>query len=689
MKVALVALPWSVLHRPSAAVATLAAYLRQHEPSWEVRCSYEYVHVGPRLGVELYEFVAEAGHTLGEAAFIPCVHPDRREVAVPRLTTQLQGLVRDFVAMVGQPPWLPEPDDLAGLQRCVEHMIDVLAASLEDAARRVADCDVVGLTTCFGQLWANVAFCHALKRIAPHVVTVMGGSTVSSAVGPSILREYPFVDYVVQGEGEMPLRALVQAIERGDRAGAEALKGVVSQATAEGLAGGTELWELPDMNALPVPSYDEYVEQVDAEGMPLDWFIPLEGSRGCWWDRVGRTGNAKDTCYFCNLNLQWKGYREKTIARVASEMSTLSERYANTRVFFLDNIVRHKGVLELAAAVEANGRDFELFHEMRANVTPLEWVRLRDAGLEAVQVGIEGLSSSYLRRIGKGTTAIQNLQAMRYLRELDIAHFGNLIIDFPGATQAEVAETLDNVLEAAICYDPLSAVRFNLGRDSTVFSLAHEFPIKNVRNRDLFGDVLPVDVNQRLKLFDLSFDFAETPADWSSVRAFCDAFKRDRPTNILRKPYLSYRTGQSFVRIYDRRGQLAEIYRALGHGDRFVAGLPYGRTLVLRDERARLYTFCMWTRTVSEIVAAFPELGEAGVEEILAELSQERLIFREGKRVLALAVAENRAVARERVLAHAAEDEARAAQTPIARPTKKRGLPIVAPATDSRTPPGE
>ena len=688
MKVALVALPWSVLHRPSAAVATLAAYLREKEPSWEVRCSYEYVHVGPRLGVELYEFIAEAGHTLGEAAFIPCVHPDRRAVAVPRLTKQLQTLVRDFVAMVGQPPWLPEPEDLPGLEKCVEHVIDVLAASLEDAARRVADCDVVGMTTCFGQLWANVAFSHALKRIAPNVVTVMGGSTVSSAVGPSVLREYPFVDYVVQGEGELPFHALLGALEKGDRASAEGLKGVIAQASAERLATGTDLWELPDMNALPVPSYDEYVAQVEAEGMPLDWFIPLEGSRGCWWDRVGRTGNAKDTCYFCNLNLQWNGYREKTIARVASEMSELSERYANTRVFFLDNIVRHKGVLELASAIEDKGRDFELFHEMRANVTPLEWVRLRDAGLEAVQVGIEGLSSAYLKRIGKGTTAIQNLQAMRYLRELDIAHFGNLIIDFPGATQEEVTETLETVLEAAICYDPLSAVRFNLGRDSTVFTLAHEFPIERVRNRDLFGDILPAEMNERLKLFDLSFDFKGPPADWSRVRTFCDAFRRDRPTNILRKPYLSYRTGKDFVRIYDRRGQLAEIYKACGHGERFVATLPYGRTLVLRGVRARLYTFCMWIRTTGEIAAAFPELGESGVEEILAELSGERLIFREGKRVLSLAVAENRTVARERVLAHAAEAEA-AAQAPNARPSKKRGLPIAPPTDAARTPPGE
>ncbi len=673
MKVALVALPWSVLHRPSAAVAALSAYLRKVEPTWTVRCLYEYVQVAPMLGVELYEFLAEAGHTIGEAAFIPCVHPDRRERAIPTLIDQLRKLVRTFVA--GQhepPPWLPDPDDDAAVRKTVEHLLDTLATAIEDGARRAADCDVVALTTCFGQLWANIAFAHALKRVNPKITVVLGGSTVSSAIGPSILRQYPFIDYIVQGEGELPFRALLQALERGDHAGAEATKAVISQATAERLSGGAEMWEVPDINELPVPSYDEYVEQVASLGMPLDWFVPLEGSRGCWWDRVGRTGDARDTCYFCNLNLQWKGYREKTVERVAAEMVELSERYANTRVFFLDNIIRHKGVLDLADAIERGGRDFELFHEMRANVTPLEWVRLRDVGLEAVQVGIEGLSTSYLRRIGKGTTAMQNLQAMRYLRELDIAHFGNLIVDFPGATKEEVAETLDTVMNYAICYDPLNVVSFMLGRDSTVYSLQNEFPIKNVRNRNLFGDILPEEINENLKLFDLSFDFTETPADWSRVRAFCDAFKRDRPTNILRKPYLSYRTGQAFLRIYDRRGQLAEMYRALGYGDHFIAQLTYARTLVMRDDEARMYAYCMRVRTIGEIEAAFPHLPASAIEAILQGWSAERLVFREGKRVLALAVAENRLVAKERVLA---QEQEIAERKPA--PAKGRVLPIL------------
>jgi len=676
MKVALVALPWSVLHRPSAAVAALGAFLREREPSWTVHCMYEYARVAPRLGVELYEFLAEAGHSIGEAAFIPCVYPDRRERSIPFLVEQVRTLVRGFGQQGQHPEWLPDPDDDEAVKRTVLTLVDTLQACIDDAAERTRDCDVVGLTTCFGQMWANLAFADALKRKNPAAKVVLGGSTVSSAVGPSLLRQFPFVDYIVQGEGELPFHALLRALADGDAAAAEATRAVVSRASAERLAKGAELWEVADMNDLPIPRYDEYVEEVERLGMPLDWFVPFEGSRGCWWDRINRTGNARDTCYFCNLNLQWKGYREKSIARVAAEMRELSERYANTRIFFLDNIIRHKGVLELVHAIEESGSDYEFFHEMRANVTPLEWVRLRDVGLEMVQVGIEGLSSSYLKRIGKGTTGIQNLQAMRYLRELDIFHYGNLITDFPGATQEEVDETLRILVEYAICYDPLNSCKFALGRDSTVFRLAEEFPIENVRNRQMFAELIPDEVNRNLQLFDLSFDFKGQPSDWSRVRDFCDRFRRDRPAAVIRKPYLSYRQGSSFIRIYDRRGQLASMYESLGHGDAFVAKLPWTRTLVLAGDRAALYVWCMRVRTVTEVRERFAHLDAAEVDEILRELDEERLIYREGKRILALAVAESPRVARERVMAQEEELAARKPE-PAKGGAGRRALPLL------------
>ena len=72
------------------------------------------------------------------------------------------------------------------------------------------------------------------------------------------------------------------------------------------------------MDALPLPDYDEYAALAEKHG--LLWLLSIEGSRGCWWDRSRRSGNARATCHFCNLNVQWMGYREKSVARLVAEV---------------------------------------------------------------------------------------------------------------------------------------------------------------------------------------------------------------------------------------------------------------------------------------------------------------------------------------------------------------------------------
>jgi radical SAM superfamily enzyme YgiQ (UPF0313 family) len=124
--------------------------------------------------------------------------------------------------------------------------------------------------------------------------------------------------------------------------------------------------------------------------------------------------------------------------------------------------------------------------------------------LRKTQFGIEGLSTAFLRRIGKGTTVIQNLQAMRVCTELGIDNDANLIVDFPGSTPAEVAETARTILDYALGFSPLNVTRFHLGVDSTVDTLRAEFGLRNVRNKDLYRVGMPEDVWARLQLLDLT-----------------------------------------------------------------------------------------------------------------------------------------------------------------------------------------
>lgn len=628
MRLALVALPWSDLKRPSAAIGALAAYTRQHAPAIETTCFYAYVEAAARIGLGCYTQIVHMAYETGELLYCPLLYPEKRDEVLAAVTPQLKKLARQSAPRARDPllDFVDRQRDLgaevlAGLDAHLDELVETIAANH----------DVVGLTTVFGQLFANLAFAKRLKARAPNIRIILGGSTVSVAVGPALLREYPFLDYVIQGEGERPLVALLERLASGETSAA-GLPATLDRATAGELPDGAGLHEVQSLDALPIPDYGAYAEVAAQYGFA--WSIPIEGSRGCWWDRTKRTGNPKSTCHFCNLNVQWNGYREKSAARIVDEVRTLVGRHATSNLFFLDNIVRSKGIPELADGLLETGLDLKIFYEMRANVSPYDVLRLWEAGLDFVQFGIEALSTSYLQRMGKGTSTIQNLQAMKTCYELGIFNGANLLIGFPGATQAEVDETCATIRDYAYIYQPLSPCPFFLGIGSTVDTMTETFPITNVRNRDFLRTGVPAEVYERMTFFDKSFDYAEGAVSWEEVMKMCGWWaSMHASSNVAfpRQHRLCYYDGGDFVRIASQ-----SVLRDVAY--------------VVRGAERDLYMYIMEIRRFDEIVRHLR--GAMTAEEIqdsLDRLGADHLVFREGNRYLAIAPAHRPEVAARRI----------------------------------------
>jgi ribosomal peptide maturation radical SAM protein 1 len=608
-------MPWSQVDRPSAAISALASYVRKACPDTKVTCLPAYVDLATRIGFEIYDLVAQYAYRVGEPIYASLLYPSQRPAV-------LEYIVEDW----GKKR-LTRGIDWRGRMPGVLDQLDQHVGAL---AEQLAEFDVVGMTTCFGQLFANLNLSRRIKELNPGTTIVIGGSTVSSHVGPSVLDEYPFVDYIIQGEGERPLVTLLHGLAT-EPSGLRPENGILSRASSSG-GQQAALQEVPNMDALPLPDYDAYAAL--AKEHDISWALPIEGSRGCWWDRTKRKGNPRATCYFCNLNVQWGGYREKGTERLVEEVVTLSTRYENTRLFFVDNIMRTKGADELAGGLEASGSHFDMFYELRANIKPFELVRLWEAGLSSTQFGIESLSDSLLKKVGKGTSVIENLQAMKICAELGISNGANLIVNFPGSTNDEVAETTRNIMLYALPYEPLQVSTFQLGLDSTVAVLWKEFGVSNVRNADEYKIALPPDVWARLRLFELDYDPPAEVADWGPVLETC---ARWREINRGRGRSLFYRDGSTFMQIFDESGN--------GR-----------RELVLRGLSRDVYMYCCNTRTWNQIVRKFSPVSEAKIAEVLAHAVETHTMYSDGDRFLSLAMAPRPIDAAIRIRKAAVED---------------------------------
>jgi len=374
-----------------------------------------------------------------------------------------------------------------------------------------------------------------------------------------------------------------------------------------------------------VPDYDDYFAQLSSLPPQRRFFatLPVEASRGCWW-RSAAAGPPSG-CAFCNLNLQWEGYRRKASGRVAAEVDYLSRRYQVLSLAFMDNVLPMGGVSGLFGELAALKKDFKFFAEIRAGFRFADLCAMAAAGVEEVQVGIEALSTRLLRKLNKGTTAIENLEIMKNCEALGIRSRSNLIVNFPGSDAEDVAQTLEN-LEFAMVFRPLRVVRFWLGLGSPVWADPGRYGITRLGNHRHWATLFPGETARRLDFMTQAYrgDRVRQRRLWRPVRERVrqwresyDALHADGQAG----PILAFRDGGDFLILRQRRpGDKPMVHR-------------------LRGTSRQVYLFCGRRRSLESIAARFPRIGEKALRDFLEDMVAMKLVFREQDHYLSLAVA--------------------------------------------------
>jgi len=603
-RLALVSMPWPLANRPSIQLATLKSYLTRHAPDVEVECRHPYLDVANILGIKTYNHLAERTW-VAEAVYAYLVNPDKRR-EIRALWQREAGEKRAL------------PGDLEELARSIANLHEI-----NQLKHPWSSYDLVGFSISLSQLSSSLYLIWKIRGLYPKCRFVVGGSHCSGDLGRSLLTHIPEIDFVVSGEGELPLLDLIRRLRRGSLEGDTECPGFLWRDSRGEIRGGG-IRQLSDLRALPTPDYDDYFRELRQQSTmgTLVPALPVEASRGCWWHRA-RPGAGGRACRFCNLNLQWEGYRRKDPRQVAGEMETLASRHGSLRFFFVDNILNPPTTEKMFQRIAAGGRSFEIFTEVRASVTRRQLLAMRRAGVTQVQIGVESLSSRLLKKLNKGTTVIQNIEVMKHCEELGIRHHSNLILGFPGSDGDDVAQTLEN-LAFVMPYQPLRKVRFWLGQNSPVALHPERFGIRKVANHPNYDVLLPGSLGTSLCLMIKTYvgDRRRQQEIWRPVaRAVAEwqHFHR-RPR---REPLLSFRDGGDFLLIRKRLGDSEpETYR-------------------LRGASRGIYRFCEERRTLGEIHSQFPRFSPDRLQAFVSDLVRMRLMFQEGDQVLSLAVNED------------------------------------------------
>lgn len=289
--------------------------------------------------------------------------------------------------------------------------------------------DVVGLTgfTCHRNML--LAMARKIKSLLPDAWVVVGGH--HATVVPDDFST-PEIDVVVIGEGVFALRELLRAIAQesdfGDIPG-------LAIPSPDGMF-FTPPRPYTDLNLLPMP--DRTLTGAYRSRYFSEWFKPLASVR----TSLGCTAR----CTFCALWRITAGkYLRRDPEQVVTELLTVEE----PNVFFCDDesMCDVKRMDRLADLITQAGirKSYFLYARVDTIVShPELFAKWAKIGLSQVFVGMEDFSDARLAAMKKGTTAAQQAEAVRILRELGIMMYASYMVD-PEYTMADFSSLKGHV----------------------------------------------------------------------------------------------------------------------------------------------------------------------------------------------------------------------------------------------------
>lgn len=607
LKIHLVNMPFGNVLFPSIALTQLRAVLEQRfGDAVEVRISYLNHDYARRIGPEIYQGICDATTNTGIADWL------FRQAAFPELEDNREAYFRRYYP--SNDPAVRELRDT--LQRLREDVGAFLDEGI--AAHGLAEADVVGMSSMFGQNVPSFALARKLKSAKPGLLTLMGGANCESPMGQEIARHIPAVDFVFSGPGLRSLPQFIQCHLDGDLEGVHRIDGVFSSTNCGDARIRALGQELPVDEVLEL-DYESFLDSFEAN-LPdtLSPMLLFETSRGCWW-------GERAHCTFCGLNGGTMNYRAMSAANALKQFDQLFRYWPRAREFqCVDNIMPKEYIQDVFAVLKPPP-GLAIFYEVKADLEEEDLRVLARAGVNRLQPGIEALSTFTLRLMRKGTTSTRNIVFLKNCLALGIQPVWNILVGFPGEREEIYARYVDVIPWMRHLPPPSGVFPVRFDRYSPYFVQARKFEL-DLHPLDYYRHIYPIpeeDLHNLAYYFadhNLTADYFGATLRWLSPMAEKHRSWRDR---------------------WDGRGEVPTLHFEAA-GSRLVRDTRSGSpmTIDVGDVGRRLLDVLADSRKMEEVAAGLPDLSGSAIDRELGVLEEQGLVFRDEGRLVSLVLSE-------------------------------------------------
>ncbi|MEU8434102.1 radical SAM protein [Streptomyces sp. NPDC029216] len=291
--------------------------------------------------------------------------------------------------------------------------------------------DVYGFSTICSSYPLTLRIAETVKQAKPHSVIILGGPQASVVDVPS-MQAFPFIDYVVRGEGEESLPLLLDALDSG--CSPAPIEGITFRAGAQ-VVRNPNAPVIKDLDDLPTPAFHLHPFIKECRD------LPLELGRGCPF-----------ACEFCSTNDFFRRrFRLKSPGRVLEEMRKVKQEYGITAFDLVHDMftVDRRKVVEFCETLLESGESFQWSCSARTDCIDEELIALMyRAGCRGIFFGIETGSARMQKIVKKRIDLHEAMERLECADRYGIKTAASLITGFPEETLEDLRGTIAFLMDA-------------------------------------------------------------------------------------------------------------------------------------------------------------------------------------------------------------------------------------------------
>lgn len=248
-------------------------------------------------------------------------------------------------------------------------------------------------------------------------------------------------DYILLGEAEYSLLALVTALQQGDTD-----KNTIAGIAYREKGGVHKTGSRPvirHLDELPLPAWD----LVDITPYKKTWLQ----KHGYFSINIATTRGCPYKCNWCAKPIYGNNYNMRSPGQIVQEISLLQRLFQMQHIWFCDDIfgLKRSWVAEFSELIREQGLRIRYKIQSRADLLVQEQyvTHLAASGCGEVWMGAESGSQKVLDAMDKGTTVAQIKTARALLKKHGVNASFFIQYGYPGETKEDISSTLSLIAD--------------------------------------------------------------------------------------------------------------------------------------------------------------------------------------------------------------------------------------------------